>query len=345
LLQHFLQDSTTYLTQMIQGEPGVFIGPISTVLGAIINFFYFLWTSVFSTPVGALGFSIIMITIIVRTAMLPSSFSLIRNSMKMRAIKPELDKINEKYGNSRDPEVRSKKGREIQALNQKHGISMLSSCLPMLITWPLFMALFAVLNQAFLFVGNVGDVYSDLSYALIDLGPNFLRDVIHPLAIQRNPQGHVIDLLYASDMNRLIHVFSPEVWESVISQAPVHAQANLQYLLDTKNTVLSFVGLNLVTAAGWGWPGVLLPILSAGTMLLSQYLTTRTNPATDQQQRTMQKITMVIFPVMFGFFTATAPAGVGVYWIMLNLYMIVQHNFIVRYYAKKDANAADNRAA
>ena len=347
MIQNFVQSGGIFLNQMIQGEPGAIIGPISHVLGNIINFIYILWSNI--TPVGALGVAIIIMTIIVRTALLPSSFKMIRNSMKMREMKPEMDKIKEKYGNTKDPELRRKMQAELQALNAKHGVNMLASCLPMLITWPLFMALFAVLSQAFLFVGSVGDAYSALSYSIINLGTDFLGDVIRPLAVPRNPQGFVVDLLLVEDMNKFVHVFSAEDWARIFSQVPVYADeaalANIRNLYDQKVVMMTFLGLNLVAPSGWYLPGVILPILSAATMLLSQYLMMKSNPPTDEQARNMQRMTMIIFPVMFGAFTIWAPAGVGVYWVMLNVYMIVQHYFIVRYYNKKDAKKAASKVS
>jgi len=286
--------------------------------------------------VGALGFSIIIMTIIVRTALLPTAFKMQRNMMKTRAMKPEMDKIKEKYGDTKDPEMRRKMSAEMQALQSKHGVNMLASCLPMLITWPLFMALFVVLGQAFMFIGVVGDAYSAISLVLIGQGGEFLRDVIGPIAVAATPANMGINISTVEDMNRVVHILTPENWAMIFSHFSGEQLANLQQLNAEKNAILSFFGLNLVEPAGLTWPGVTLPVLSAGTMFLAQFLMMRSNPPTDAQQMNIQRITMIMFPLMFGFFTIQAAAGVGVYWVMLNVYMIIQHYFINRYYVKKD---------
>ena len=334
MTQLLLQNSAIFLNQVIQSPPGVIVGPISVVLGTVINFIYNMVS--FITPVGALGFSIIIMTIIVRTALLPTAFQMQRNMMKTRAMKPEMDKIKEKYGDTKDPEMRRKMSAEMQALQSKHGVNMLASCLPMLITWPLFMALFVVLGQAYMFIGNVGDVYSAISHVLIGQGSDFLLNVVHPIAHAATPANMGIDIAVVEDMNRVVHIFNAEDWATIFSHFSGEQLANLQQLYNEKNSVLSFFGLNLVEPAGLTWPGVVLPVLSASTMFLAQFLMMKTNPATDAQQQNIQKITLVMFPLMFGFFTLTAAAGVGVYWVMLNVYMIVQHYFINRYYVKKD---------
>lgn len=334
MTQLFLQDGIVLLNQTLQSPPGVIVGPISLVLGAIINFIYNVVS--FITPVGALGFSIIIMTIIVRTALLPTAFTMQRNMMKTRKMKPEMDKIKEKYGDTKDPEMRRKMSAEMQALQSKHGVNMLATCLPMLVTWPLFMGLFVVLGQAYLFIGSVGDAYSAISHVLIAQDPDFLRGILAPMVDGFVPANMHLNLLLTEDMNRAVHVLSAENWNVLFTHFSGEALANLQNLVNQKNSILSFFGLNLVAPAGLSWPGVMLPFLSAGTMFLSQFLMMRSNPPTDAQQQNIQKITMVLFPVMFGAFTIQAAAGVGLYWVMLNVYMIVQHYFINKYYVKKD---------
>jgi YidC/Oxa1 family membrane protein insertase len=310
------------------------VGPISVALGAVIDFIYNLVIAI--TPVGALGFSIIIMTIIIRSALLPTAFKMQRNMMKTRAMKPEMDKIKEKYGDTKDPEMRRKMSAEMQALQSKHGVNMLASCLPMLITWPLFMALFVVLGQAFLFIGSVGDAYSAISFEIIAQGGEFLRTVVTPMVDHAVPAGMSINLNTVEDMNRAIHVLSAENWATLFSYFSGEQLANIQNLYNQKMSVLSFFGLNLIEPAGWGWPGIILPVLSAGTMFLAQFLMMRANPPTDPQQQNIQRITMILFPLMFGAFTITAAAGVGLYWVMLNVYLIVQQHFIHKYYVKKD---------
>ena len=339
-MQPFVQQISVFLNQQIPAEPGAFIGPIAVVLGFIIDFIFDVWS--FITPAGALGVAIIIMTIIVRTALMPTSFKMVSNSMKMREMKPEMDKIKEKYGNSKDPELRRKMQAEIQALNSKHGVNMLASCLPMLITWPLFMALFVVLSNAFLFVGNVADAYTAVSTALIAQGGEFwsIPEIVSIVQDRIPPQVVAFETRNVENMNRLIHVFSEENWSVIFSFMSANDAANIQGLLNQKDSLMSFLGLNLVAPAGLAWPGIILPVLSAGSMLLSQFLMMKTNPPTDEQALKMQKITMIIFPVMFGAFTIQAPAGVGVYWVMLNVYMIVQHHFIMKYYNNKAAKEA-----
>ena len=195
---------------MIQSDPGWIIGPISTVFGYIIDFIY--QALAWITPVNALGFSIIIMTMIIRGGLVPSQLKMQQNSRKTQIIKPEMDKIRAKYGDTRDPELRRKMSAEIQALNQKHGINMMASCLPMLVTMPIFIALFAVFGRAFLFIPSITEAYSAVSQSIIDLGPTFYRDVVRELVRAYVPSGMELQGHLVEDLNRALHVFSETDW-------------------------------------------------------------------------------------------------------------------------------------
>ncbi|MCL2752707.1 MAG: YidC/Oxa1 family membrane protein insertase, partial [Defluviitaleaceae bacterium] len=158
-------DAFASISNAIQNPPGFIIGPISFVFGHIIDFI-FRAVSVLTTA-NALGIAIIIMTVIVRTPLIPSQLKMQQNSRKSQLVKPEMDKIRAKYGNTRDPELRRKMSAEIQALNQKHGINMFASCLPMLVTMPIFIALFSVFGRAFLFIPSITETYTAVSDALI----------------------------------------------------------------------------------------------------------------------------------------------------------------------------------
>ncbi len=93
---------------------------------------------------GSFGFAIILLTLIVRVLMLPITLkqqsSMAKFQKNMAKVKPELDKLKEKYkGNSK------KMNEEQMALFKKKGVTPvppLGGCLPMLITMPVFIGMF-----------------------------------------------------------------------------------------------------------------------------------------------------------------------------------------------------------
>ena len=57
----------------------------------------------------------------------------------MRVLKPEIDKINEKYVDKKDP---MKKQQETMALYKATGVNPMAGCLPMIIQMPILLAVF-----------------------------------------------------------------------------------------------------------------------------------------------------------------------------------------------------------
>lgn len=104
-------------------------GSIAKVMLAILHFFY--------SIVGNYGIAIIMLTVTVRLCMFPLSLKQTQSMARMQALKPEMDKINEKYKNDMQ-----KKQQAMQELYGKHKINPLSGCLPMFIQFPVFMSLY-----------------------------------------------------------------------------------------------------------------------------------------------------------------------------------------------------------
>lgn len=85
------------------------------------------------------GLIIILMTLIIKIVILPLTYKNYKSSAKMRILKPEIQKINEKYPNKDDA---MKKQQETMALYKKSGASPMAGCIPMLIQMPILFAAF-----------------------------------------------------------------------------------------------------------------------------------------------------------------------------------------------------------
>lgn len=92
-----------------------------------------------SNPDVSFGVAIILFTIIARLCLLPLSLKQSKTTAKMSVIQPELKKLQDKYKN--DPQ---RQQTEMMKLYKDNDISPLGGCLPMLIQFPLIIALFYV---------------------------------------------------------------------------------------------------------------------------------------------------------------------------------------------------------
>jgi len=90
--------------------------------------------------------AIVVLTVVVRAAMIPLFVKQIRASRGMQVIQPEIQAIQAKYKGRTDPASREAMSRETMALYKEHGTNPFSSCMPLLLQTPIFFALFRVLN-------------------------------------------------------------------------------------------------------------------------------------------------------------------------------------------------------
>ncbi len=88
------------------------------------------------------GFTIVLFTIMFNILMLPINLGQMKTMRKQQALQPEVAKIQAKYKN--DPQ----KLQEMQMkLYKENGVNMFGGCLPLLITYPIFIAMFSVFRQ------------------------------------------------------------------------------------------------------------------------------------------------------------------------------------------------------
>lgn len=92
-----------------------------------------------------MGIVLLLMTIIVKIVVYPTTYKSYMSSAKMRVLRPYIDEINKKYPN---PDDAMKKNQETMALYSRYGVSPLGGCLPMLIQMPIFIALFNFVPNA-----------------------------------------------------------------------------------------------------------------------------------------------------------------------------------------------------
>ncbi|HLQ72933.1 MAG TPA: membrane protein insertase YidC [Bacillota bacterium] len=87
------------------------------------------------------GLAIVIVTIIIRTVLLPLNVKQLKSSRAMQEVQPELKKIQEKY-KSKDASTQKKLQEETMALFQQHGVNPLAGCLPIFVQMPILIAMY-----------------------------------------------------------------------------------------------------------------------------------------------------------------------------------------------------------
>ncbi len=100
---------------------------------------------------GALGDSyvwgIIFTTIIVRTIAWPIYAKQNSTSLKMSLIQPEMEKIQRKYANRKDPESQQRMSQETMALYKKYKMNPFGCIFTMFMQFPIFMAMYECVRR------------------------------------------------------------------------------------------------------------------------------------------------------------------------------------------------------
>ena len=110
------------------------------------GWFFFLTKPIFSMLsffydlTGNMGWSIILLTLAIKTALLPLAYKSYVSMSKMKKLQPEMEKIKEKTGGDR-----MKMQQEMMALYKKEKVNPAAGCLPILPQIPIFFSLYKVL--------------------------------------------------------------------------------------------------------------------------------------------------------------------------------------------------------
>jgi YidC/Oxa1 family membrane protein insertase len=98
---------------------------------------------------GNYGSAIIVLTILINLVMFPLRHKSVVSMRKMQAIQPQIKAIQERYADLKmtDP-AKQKMNTEIMNLYREKGVNPASGCVPMLLTFPVLFAFYALLSQS-----------------------------------------------------------------------------------------------------------------------------------------------------------------------------------------------------
>ena len=112
------------------------IGPFQALLDAIGWLLAWLYDLT-----GNFGFAIIILTIVFRVVLLPLGIKQIKSMQAMQALQPKIKEIQKKYkGNKQKVQEQTMK------LYQEYGVNPLGGCLPLLLQFPILIAMYAVIR-------------------------------------------------------------------------------------------------------------------------------------------------------------------------------------------------------
>lgn len=131
------------------------------IVDPIINILLLIYKVLFSLNVPfALGFSIIVLTIVIRFALYPLTSAQLKASKKMQDVAPHLSRLKEKHkGDAKTLQA------ETMKLYKEFGVNPAAGCLPVLIQLPVIWGLYSVLIKVINLGANTVSEVNKLAYS------------------------------------------------------------------------------------------------------------------------------------------------------------------------------------
>ena len=331
---------------------GMILGPVSQILGLIMDLLFRLTSSV---GILNIGLCIILFTLVVKVLMFPLTIKQQKSSKLMTVMQPEIQAIQNKYKGKTDNESMMKMNVETKAVYEKYGTSMTGGCLQLVIQLPILLALYRVIYNIPAYVSSVKTYFMQVVYAITNVSNvadlpegagasllQFATDHNIPLTGITKIGDLVGDSgeVLGNKMVDILYKLNPEQWSELAKRFPEAATAI------TENSVAiesmnSFLGINLATNPWQGFsPSAawLIPILAGLSQWFSAKLMMSNQPQQDENSTSaqMMKQMNVMMPMMSVFFCFTFPAAIGIYWVASSVFQIIQQLIVNAYLNKVD---------
>ena len=259
--------------------------------------------------------AIVLLTVLIRCALLPTSISQQKNTAKQTRLTTKVNKIKQKYAGNQQ-----KIQEETQALYQREGFGAANmGCAPLMI-------------QMIVMIGLYGVIYTPLSSVL-----RFGDDTIEKIKTAMNI---VVETGKKNANNsRMVELqILGKVEEFADKLSGVIDSEQVTELLDFKERFTVF-GLDLSLTPNPKEPGIIwiIPILAFVTAMASSlymYARQRKQNPTMAKNPTMGCMTFMS-PMMSLWFTFMFPAGVGFYWIISNILSFIQQVILTNVYSPR----------
>jgi YidC/Oxa1 family membrane protein insertase len=261
------------------------------------------------------GVAIIILTLFIRLLLLPLAIKQIRSMQAMQRLQPKIKELQRKYKGNRQ-----KLNEEMMKLYQEHGYNPLSGCLPLVLQFPVLIALFAVLSF-----------------------PKGLTHIPHSDSVHQvgTPQDSRLYVDIIQQQTKFLGVN--------LVCSPSQAGRSVPLTEEQKKTVPDLRIANVDKLKCGSGPFVRIPyylmlLLMIGTTFYQQRQMQKASPPGAGQQQ--QQMLLRIMPIFFGFIGFTFPTGLILYWTTTNAVQIVQQHFmLVRKAGAPDADVPPPRPA
>ncbi len=301
--------------------------------------------------------TIIVFTILIKLVVMPLNLKSRRSTMRMSSLAPKQKALQEKYKDDQE-----KLNQKLQELYRKEGVNPMGSCLPMLISMVILFAMFYALRtfaneqlvsqfltfyhnpeidphtlvEPFLWIKNLWMPDSPFATYMPDVQSLRMVDfkVWNDVSAKLVAAGTIPEVLNFANANDLTNYITQVVTPFVSSAAyapyiaPVVGLGNL--------SILGIIRFSIYQE-GNGW--FLLPILSVVSQIFMQKLTMK-NTQMDPSQESSQKMMIYVMTFMSLYFCASYNSAFALYWVVSNIYAIIEQIGFNKYFEQQDRKAS-----
>ena len=250
-------------------------------------------------------FAILIFAVLIEILLLPFGIKQQKNFIKRARLRPKEMAIRKKYAGRDDKPTQQKMAQEIQELYQKEGYNPMAGCLPLLIQFPLLIALYNIVINPLKYICGLSDTAIEQIAGIF--GAETTRGTMGLLG-QIEAQG------YAAFKH--VEGFTAEVFESI-------PNLNIFGFLDLSVTPMDCMKLDTIMTVS-GIVAVLIPAVTFLAYFFSMKMTRKLTyqPMNDAQQAQAgcsNKMMDIMMPLMSVFISFGVPAALGVYWIFKSI--------------------------
>ena len=302
--------------------------------------------------------TIILFTIFIKLVVMPLNLKSRRSTMRMSSVQPKMQALQEKYKDDQE-----KLNQKMQELYRSEGVSPLGGCMPMIFSMVILFAMFyalrtfanehlveqfltfyhnptidpMTLTDKFLWIKNLWMPDSPFATYLPDAQSLQMVefDVWNNVSASLAAAGKIPEALNFADRNAVTAYVNEIAAPFIASEAyapyiaPVAGLGNLSILGIIKFTVYKI---------GNGW--FILPLLSIVSQIFMQNLTMKQQMAQTANQAGNPKTMLYVMTFMSLYFCAIYNSAFALYWVISNVYAIVEHIAFDRYFKQQDRKAA-----
>ena len=259
--------------------------------------------------------SLFLFALAIKLITLPFGIKQQKTQIKGAMLRPKMMMIEKKYAGRNDRVTQQKKQQEMMELQQKEGYSPLSGCLPLLIQFPILIALYRIIRMPLKYcVGLADEVVLKLYNALY---PDHVVE-----AFKKIPDAAHIEMIGQLKEQ-------PDVLEEIagigVEKLPnynIFGQINLG-LRPAFNVAEKLDGNK------WNLFLLIIPFLCGGLALLTTWLSRKLNDnglnqQMAQQQKTSMFLMNITMPLLQLWIAFGVSGAVGVYWVYTSILGIIQ---------------------